>query len=158
MTFKERIDNEKNNLERMFLYYDRGLFFSLVERSAYAFHTRIKPFKANIKSLKGLHEPYVTLGFPVNKKDEYLNGLSYEDDGQGCITVKLDEPIDENAFQAWKKHIMEQNLTVHKNEDNNSLLRQCLLEVQTLNIAAMTPMDAIMFLNSLQVKLKNVKL
>ena len=182
MTFKERIDREKDNLTRMFLYYDRGLFFNLVERSAYAFHTRIKPFKVHVKTLKGLDAPYVTLGFPVNKKDVYLKALSYDDDGIGCITACLEEPVDENAYQAWKKHIIEQDLyekrmaqptftavldkanedfsstSTQEENENLSLVRQCLSEVQSLNIATMTPMETMMFLNGLQIKLKNVKL
>ena len=179
MTFKERISKEKDNLTKIFLYYDRGLFFNLVERSAYAFHTRVKQFKVHVKSLKGVDEPYVALGFPVNTKNTYLKGLSFEDDGKGCITVNLDEPINENAYQTWKKHIIEQHLyqkgmklptnpilqnlyddglTTHEDENSDSMVRQCLSEVQALNIAAMTPMEAMMFLNSLQVKLKNVKL
>lgn len=179
MTFKERIYKEKGNLTKMFLYYDKGLFFNLVEHSAYAFHTRIKPFKVHVKTLKGLDAPYVTLGFPVSKKDDYLKNLSINDDGQGCITVSLEEPINENAFQAWKKHVIEKDMhekgltqqppvIIHdvacedmadkKDDENRLLVNQYFLEVQSLNLAAMTPMEAMLFLNNLQIKLKNVTL
>lgn len=179
MTFKERICKENGNLTKMFLYYDKGLFFNLVEHSAYAFHTRIKPFKVHVKTLKGLDAPYVTLGFPVSKKDEYLKNLSFDDDGQGCITVSLEEPVNENAFQAWKKHIIEKDMhekglaqqpaaIIHdvacedvpdsKDDENRLLIRKFFQEVQSLNLAAMTPMEAMLFLNNLQIKLKNVTL
>ena len=178
MTFKERIEREKNNLTGMVLYYDRGLFFNLVDRSGYAFHTRIKPFKVHVKTLKGLDEPYVTLGVPVSKKDEYLKDISFEDDGIACITAHLEEPIDEKMYQMWKKHVIEldQNekrtkvqtipteIEISKENststENKTLpfLKDCLSEIQTLNIATMTPMEAMIFLNQLQVKLRNVKL
>lgn len=177
MTFKERIDNEKDNLTKIVLYNDRGLFFNLVERSAYAFCTRIKSFKVHVKTLKGLNNPFVSIGVPVEKKDEYLQGLTVTTDDGGNVTALLAEPIDENAFQAWKKHIieqkekeyaakMQQNVlsadSVHedapeiRNDGIDSVIRQCLQEIKTLNIASMTPMEAMIYLNSVQQKLKGV--
>ncbi len=178
MTFKERIDNEKDNLTKIVLYNDRGLFFNLVERSAYAFATRIKPFKVHVKTLKGLDMPYVYIGVPVEKQNKYLEGLTVTKDDQGNVTAQLNEPIDENAFQAWKKHFIEQKeiekknktipvLDIHSNsqketpckqDENTSFVRNCFMEVKTLNLASMTPMEAMMFLNKLQMKLKNIDL
>lgn len=177
MTFKERIDREKGNLTKIILYNDRGLFFNLVERSAYAFCTRIKSFKVHVKTLKGLDEPFVSIGVPVEKKDEYLQGLTVTTDDSGNITALLGEPIDENAFQAWKKHIIEQKEmqnaakmqqdvfpadSVHEDapEIRNSgidlTIRQCIQEIKALNIASMTPMEAMICLNSVQQRLKDV--
>ena len=176
MTFKERIDNEKDNLTKIVLYNDRGLFFNLVERSAYAFCTRIKPFKVHVKTLKGLKDPFVSIGVPVEKVDDYLQGMQTEKDEQGNIMATLQEPVDENAFQAWKKHIIEEynaKGTVQKLSDvpdapiasgditdtnDNSVIRRCFQEVKSLNIASMTPMEAMIYLNGLQQKLKDVKL
>lgn len=171
MTFKERIDNEKNNLTKIVLYNDRGLFFNLVERSAYAFCTRIKSFKVHVKTLKGLNDPFVSIGVPVEKKDEYLQGLTVTTDDRGNVTALLAEPIDENAFQAWKKHIIEQKGkeyaakmqqdvlsadSVIRNNGIDPVIRQCLQEIKTLNIASMTPMEAMIYLNSVQQELKDV--
>jgi len=177
LTFKERIDNEKDNLTKIVLYNDGGLFFNLVERSAYAFCTRIKPFKVHVKTLKDLDEPFVSIGVPVEKKDKYLQGLTVTTDGSGNVTALLEEPIDENAFQAWKKHIIEQKEmqnaakvqqdimsadSVHEDapEIQNSgidpVIRQCLQEIKTLNIASMTPMEAMNCLNNVQQRLKDV--
>ncbi len=177
MTFKERIDNEKDNLTKIVLYNDRGLFFNLVERSAYAFCTRIKSFKVHVKTLKGLDDPFVSIGVPVDKKDEYLQGLIVTTDDSGNVTALLKDTIDENAFQAWKKHIIEQKGkenaakmqqdvlsadSVHedapeiRNDGINPVIRQCLQEIKTLNIASMTPMEAMIYLNSVQQRLKGV--
>lgn len=177
MTFKERINNEKDNLTKIVLYNDRGLFFSALERSAYAFHTRIKPFKVHVKTLKGLNIPYVYLGVPVEKQDKYLEGLTVTKDDQGNVTAQLNEPIDENAFQAWKQHIIEETRTVKANDkevvltattvqepigesmtDDIVFIRQYFQEVKSLNIASMTPMEAMIYLNNLQQKLKDVNL
>lgn len=179
MTFKERIDNEKDNLTKIVLYNDRGLFFNLVERSAYAFCTRIKPFKVHVKHLKGLDIPFVSIGVPVEYKDEYLQGLTVTTDDRGNVTALLKEPIDENAFQAWKKHIIEQKGrkdavrikqdifpedSVHEDvpgvipDGDDSVIRQCLQEIKKLNIASMTPMEAMNCLNTLQQKLKGIEL
>lgn len=177
MTFKERIDNEKDNLTKIVLYNDRGLFFNLVERSAYAFHTRVKPFKVHVKTLKGLDMPYVYIGVPVEKQDKYLQGLTVTKDDQGNITAQLNEPIDENAFQAWKQHMISESQTAKTNEpksdfsatmvqeplggtntDDYTVIRQYFHEVKALNIASMTPMEAMLYLNNLQQKLKDINL
>lgn len=179
MTFKERINNEKENLTKIVLYNDKGLFFNLVERSAYSFCTRIKSFKVHVKTLKGLDMPYVSIGVPVEKVDEYLNGLTITKDDQGNVTALLAEPIDENAFQAWKKHVIEQKENenaaktaqktvqsdeLHKEESDTPqcgddiVIRQCLHDIKTLNIASMTPMEAMLYLNTLQQKLKTVNI
>ena len=179
MTFKERLDREKDNLTKIVLYNDRGLFFNLVERSAYAFCTRIKKSKAQVKSVKNIPFPFISIGVLRDKKDEYLQGLDVNTDDNGNVTALLKEPIDENAFQAWKKYIIEQDKgkdadktaqhtipadTAHndasdvRNDDNDTILRQCLQEVKALNIASMTPMEAMLYLNSLQQKLKDVNI
>lgn len=178
MTYKERIDREKDNLNTIILHSDGGLFYNLYERSAYAFNTRIKPFKVHVKTLKALPSPYISIGVPTSKVDEYLKELELSKDNPEYLVATLKEPIDENAFQAWKKHFIEQKeiekasetipvLNVHsdsqtetptKKDENISFVRNCFMEVKTLNLASMTPMEAMLFLNELQIKLKNIDL
>lgn len=176
MTFKERLDIEKNNLTKIILFNDKGLFFNLVERSAYAFHTRIKPFKVHVKTLKGLDKPFVYIGVPVDKTDKYLQDMSVEKDEMGNLVAQLKDPIDEQAFHLWKEHVInenkttigvkgslvptvvcEENIDKHQTE-NESIVRKCLQEVKQLNIASMTPMEAMLYLNTLQQKLKDINL
>lgn len=178
MTYKERIDREKDNLNTIILHSDGGLFYNLYERSAYAFNTRIKPFKVHVKTLKALSSPYISIGVPTSKVDEYLKDFELSKDNPEYLVATLKEPIDENAFQAWKKHFIEQkeiertNETIpvnelhsdsqkessNKQDENTSFVRNCFMEVKTLNLASMTPMEAMLFLNELQIKLKNIDL
>ena len=171
MTYKERIDREKDNYNTIILHSDGGLFYNLYERSAYAFHTLVKPFKVHVKTLKALSFPYISIGVPTSKIDDYLKDFEISKENPEYIVVKLKEPIEENAFQTWKKHFIEIKETeINKNRDNNvsalnlqkdnntSLIHQCFLEVKTLNLASVTPMEAMMFLNNLQMKLKNIDL
>ena len=176
MTFKERLNREKNNHSAIILFNDRGLFYNVLERSAYAFHTRIRPFKVHIKTLKGLNDPFVSIGVPVAQIDTYLKFLNFTTDDQGNVTAQLDKAIDEKDFQEWKKHFVEQKEktsetipvidlhsdsqteTLNKQDDNTSFVRNCFMEVKTLNLASMTPMEAMLFLNDLQMKIKNIDL
>ena len=174
MTFKERLNREKDNHSAIILFNDRGLFYNVLERSAYAFCTRIKPFKVHVKTLKGLDDPFVSIGVPVAQKDTYLKFLNFTTDDQGNVMAQLDKAIDEKDFQEWKKHILdnynekkekakntfilEEQIEDTDKQEENIILRQCFQEVKTLNIASMTPMEAMLYLNSLQQKLKNVEL
>ena len=178
MTFKEKLDIEEDNLTKIILFYDGGLFFNLVEHSAYAFHTQIRPFKVHVKKLKNFDEPFVYIGVPVDKTDEYLEGLTFGKDEQGNIIAQLKEPIDEHAFLAWKEHVVIQNKQgktstgqeslmlpsavcegyPNKQSEDDNIVRQCFREVKQLNIASMTPMETMLYLNNLQQKLKNINL
>ena len=174
MSFKERLNREKNNHSAIILFNDRGLFYNVLERSAYAFHTRIRPFKVHVKTLKGLDNPFVSIGVPVAQIDTYLKFLNFTTDDQGNVTAQLDKTIDEKDFQEWKKHILdnynekkekaektfilEEQIEDTDKQEENIILRQCFQEVKTLNIASMTPMETLLYLDNLQHKLKNVKL
>lgn len=174
MSFKERLNREKDNHSAIILFYDRGLFYNVLERSAYAFHTRIRPFKVHVKTLKGLDSPFVSIGVPVAQINTYLKFLNFTTDDQGNVTAQLDNAIDEKDFQEWKNHIidnynekkektektfiLEEQIEDTYKQEENIILRQCFQKVKTLNIASMTPMEAILYLDNLQHKLKNVKL
>ena len=128
----------------------------------------------HVKTLKGLDNPFVSIGVPVAQKDTYLKFLNFTTDDQGNVTAQLDKAIDEKDFQEWKKHILdnynekkekaektfilEEQIEDTDKQEENIILRQCFQEVKTLNIASMTPMEAMLYLNSLQQKLKNVEL
>ena len=90
------------------------------------------------------------------------------------MTAQLDKTIDEKDFQEWKKlildnyndkkekaektFILEEQIENTDKQEENIILRQYFQEVKTLNIASMTPMETMLYLDNLQHKLKNVKL
>lgn len=164
MTIQERIDYKKDVLSEMVLFYQGGLFYNLYEMSAYVFCTRIKSFKTIVKTLKGSESPYVTIGVPARKIGEYLSGYDVISDTDGCLVVRLSEPVDLSAFQDWKKDVIMQeshdpSVSVSPNPANGlSVLHTCFREVRALNLATMTPMEALQFLNGLQVQLKDISL
>ena len=155
MTFLERIENEKNNLNNIVLYNDGGLFFCLIERSAYAFFSRIRPLKVRVKNLKGLKTPYVSIGVPVAKINEYLRGMDSHTDCNGNIVVSLMEPIDEKAFHAWKCHVINQKEGLIDNNLNeiNKIVESFVDDIVNLDIANMSPMEAMRYLACMKNKL-----
>ena len=164
MTIRERLEKEKDNLTKIILFYDRGLFYNCVEKSAYAFHTQIKPFKIHVKTLKGFEEPYISLGVPADKIDSYLQGYEFEKDENDNIIARLRKPIDTNVFLLWKQNIITKHDDVKKNKqisnqkEDEIIISQCLHEIKTLNIASMTPMEAMNVLNNLHQRIKNISI
>lgn len=175
MTIKERLDKEKDNLTKIILFYDGGLFYNCVEKSAYAFHTKIKPFKIHVKTLKGLEEPYISLGVPVDKIDSYLQGYKFEKDENNNIIAHLKNSIDIDVFLSWKQNILAQYSQDKQNKDTSNkkdvlskentqtnddkiIIFQCLHEIRALNIASMTPMEAMNVLNELHQRVKNINI
>ena len=164
MTIRERLEKEKDNLTKIILFYDRGLFYNCVEKSAYAFHTQIKPFKVHVKTLKGIEEPYISLGVPADKIDSYLQGYEFEKDENDNIIARLRKPIDKNVFLLWKQNMITKHGDVKKNKEISNqkedeiIISQCLHEIRTLNIASMTPMEAMNVLNNLHQRIKNISI
>ncbi len=169
MTYKERVELEKDNLNSIILHIDGGLFFKLYEHSAYAFCTRIKPYKVRVETTKTLLRPFLSVGVPVSKAVEKLSGYEISQDNPHYWVAKLQEPVDENIFQAWREHILKQNSVgegvpstedvpqKYKEKDKKaSILQRCFNEVKTLDLASMTPLEALLFLNSLQKKIKSL--
>lgn len=189
MTYKERIQREEDNKDRLYAYSDGGLFFNLYDRSAFVFYTRVKPFKVHVKTLKGLVEPYITIGFPISKKEEYITPLGHlsEDSDERNLNFLLSEPIDEENYNAWRRKILMDDLiaknkcrdksnehilfsqtgdgcsemstvpSTSQSESSNQILTDFAKEVLGLNIAAMTPMEALLFINDMQKKLREAK-
>lgn len=175
-TYKERIEKEKDNFDNMYLYSDGGLFFHLYDHSAFAFCSRISQLKVHVKKLKAFSEPYLYIGFPVNKKDNYLSSLNVIEDCASMVTIKLDSLIDIDEYQTWKNNILLDDLK-SKNGKENNVKKMTVIEsdvaaehyiknidtqkeklidsVLKLNIASMTPMEAMVFLNDLQKKLRD---
>ena len=63
MTQKEIIEREEGNTSFIWLYLE-GTFWKAYERSAYAFHSRVKEFRVLRKESKTLGRDILYLGFP----------------------------------------------------------------------------------------------
>ena len=168
MTIKERVQREESNHDSMIVYADGGLFYNLYERSAFAFCTRIRSFKVNVKTIQGIDAPFVSIGVPVNRKEEYLAGLAPDPNEEKCFHIRLNDSVDEKSFVKWK------NLAIRNDEEKKRLrhvnrkgvpepgdtdymtVRHCIIEIKELNMASMTPMDAMNFLHTMQAKLKDI--
>ncbi len=51
-----------------------GLFYVAYERSCYAFHRYIKPFKLAKRFVKSVGQEVVKLGFPVSSLEKLIGG------------------------------------------------------------------------------------
>ena len=63
MTQKEILEREAHNTDSIWFYLE-GAFYKAYERSAFAFHTRVKEFKVLRKESKTLGRDILYLGFP----------------------------------------------------------------------------------------------
>lgn len=182
MTYLERLKIENENTgNSIILFNDGGLFLMVLERSAYLFSTFIKKSTILVRPLKG-HEPFVHIGVRKSMLLDYLETqqslVSYGIDEQTDRTViyfSLPENANIEDFAKWKEEQLrffqekeerdkENKRVVNNHKDNLSQndttasLKQCFKEVVSLNIADITSMDALNFLNELQKKLRKIEL
>jgi len=176
MTYKERVKREEGNRDRMFVYDEGGLFHNLYERSAYAFCRTIKECKVNIRSISYLEEPLAYIGVPTTRIANYLPMERAERIDGKCYAIPLSEPIDEDDFARWKSQAVKEHeererrkvvkdderkavngeTSDNANEADNIVIRHCVTRIRNLNMASMTPMEAMNFLHEMQEKLREI--
>ena len=142
-----------------------GLFYVAYERSCYAFHRYIKPFKLSKRYVKSAGQEVVKLGFPSSGLEKLMEGRIYEHitDKRVAVTLKEEETIDETAFSEWKKNIEMQPPKIttvsapqlqdaHKFESDR-LIRMIL----TFPLESRTPMDCMNFVSELKRTIMNLQ-
>lgn len=98
-TIVQILENEQENTDRIHLYRE-GLFLKAYQRSAFQFHTHVKPFRAVKKFYKSTDCNVVMLGFPSSNLERVFPDGNYEQAEDGHIVVAC-PPLDERAYEAW---------------------------------------------------------
>ncbi len=105
MTSRDFITAEASNTDRIILYRE-GLFWKAYERSAYALCSQIRPLKPTRKVLKVLDGgDLISVGFPTATESAFLSGLERLDEAPDRLVVAAPQPIDDEAFAAWKASV-----------------------------------------------------
>lgn len=184
MNCKLIVEQESQNTSEIRLYRE-GLFWKAYERSAYAFYTRVKPFKLTKRYVKLLSDELVSLGFPASQLTVLFpaDRISLQTDEQVCIRT---EPIDVDAFPAWKAGIAlmpagngkkteqaaKQDMppacriqaappvcavTPFLPDVDETAAKQVVLKLMDYNLADSTPMETMQFVSELKMLLKRQK-
>lgn len=103
MTAKGIMELERENLHTIILLRE-GIFWKAYEKSAYAFHHQIQPYKLTKKHVPSVNGELVSLGFPTGVTDNLLSGrkVLLSEDYKMIIES---ESIDLAAFEAWKEQV-----------------------------------------------------
>ena len=101
MTQKEIIEREEGNTSFIWLYLE-GTFWKAYERSAYAFHSRVKEFRVLRKESKTLGRDILYLGFPQTAFERNTASLLLKSIDEKTVYATLPMPIDENEFLVWR--------------------------------------------------------
>lgn len=105
MTSRDFITAEASNTDRIVLYRE-GLFWKAYERSAYALCSQIRPLKPTRKVLKVLDGgDLISVGFPAASESAFLAGLERLEVASDRLIVAAPQPIDDEAFAAWKASV-----------------------------------------------------
>lgn len=183
MTYIERlkIESEKSN-DSIILWKDGGLFLMAMEQSAYLFNKLVKPSKTLIKTLKD-KEPFIHIGVKKDCLANYLKDAKIDfaiDEDSEKITISLLADTSTDGFISWRNEQIKQLSDDKSNEKDNSTtsskekvvldkekieklldtthkINEILDEVLSLNIADITAMEALNFLNTLKKKLRRIE-
>lgn len=101
MTQKEILELEESNRDSIYLHLE-GTFYKAYERSAFAFHTRVREFRVLRKESKTLGRDILYLGFPQVALERNAQSLLLTEFGEKVFRAVLPKPLDENEFLAWR--------------------------------------------------------
>lgn len=169
----------------IFLYEDGSKFIKALERSAYLFCQVFKPLVPLSYNNREYGGSYVTIGFPKDQLEKYIapEGYTYNRKEDGNIVIHSlirTDPIDfpEKNFEDWKNNAiidkkekkeksnkvsLEDKPCTKVQEDSSSPVNLSLETKRSLVIADImqqpladyTPMRALIYLNSLQERIRN---
>lgn len=169
----------------IFLYEDGSKFIKALERSAYLFCQVFKPLVPLSYNNREYGGSYVTIGFPKDQLEKYitLEGYIYNRKEDGNIVIHSlirTDPIDfpEKDFEDWKnnaiidkkekkeksnKASLEEKPCTKVQEDSSSPVnlsletkrRLVIADIMQQPLADYTPMRALIYLNSLQERIRN---
>ena len=169
----------------IFLYEDGSKFIKALERSAYLFCQVFKPLVPLSYNNREYGGSYVTIGFPKDQLEKYITpeGYTYNRKEDGNIVIHSlirTDPIDfpEKDFEDWKNNaIMDKKEKKEKSnkpsledkpctkvqDDYSSPInlsletkrRLVIADIMQQPLADYTPMRALIYLNSLQERIRN---
>lgn len=145
--FKEDIyTSEQENSDRIVLYKER-LFWIAYERSAYLFHTHVRPYRAQRKYIKKIGCEVVSLGFP----DSVLAivGAPVIEQCEGKIVFQAPAKVDETAFAKWKDEALlyvKQPKFAPARDNVDKLTEQMVKRLREFNVESKTPVECMIFL------------
>ena len=183
MIFIERLKAEQTNLSgNIILYEDGSKFIKALERSAYMFCQVFKPLVPLSYNNREYGGPYVTIGFPKDQLEKYTapEGYIYNRKESGNIIIhSLTRmyPIEfpEERFEDWKNKAIadkkdkkdnplvedgtctkvEEGLSSPTNLSMETKRRLVIADIMQQPLADYTPMRALIYLNSLQERIRN---
>jgi hypothetical protein len=149
---------EAQNSDKIHLFRE-GLFFKAYGRSAFLFHTQVKPFKIVRKHYKVVGSDVLLLGFPSGQLDALFPQGGVETLGEGHVAVNARQPFDPDAYYDWCDEVemgvapavstMPAAVSVH------SCLPAALeAKIRAFPIERSSPIDCMMFLSALQKELR----
>ena len=159
MSIIEKLQREDDNAMHIFLYANKGVFANAYEKSAYSLIKSGFQMKTNVSYNRKLKQHYVSIGLPVDKVEQYLEGkfkytkTSTNNDTVYEITLPM-SIFSEEEYESWKKSLLfnKEKATVIPSSDCNNDVIQSILN---LSLADISPMEAMNFLNKIQQQLRH---
>lgn len=99
-TVMEILQEERNRKSGELILFLEGKFWKAYERSAFLM-TKMHNFKPTKRFVKLIGEEIISVGFPLDSSQKYLQGAVLEANGKRC-RVQVECPYDEQAFNEWK--------------------------------------------------------
>lgn len=161
MDLKQKLALETADSTNIYLYRE-GLFWKAYERSAIKFVQTITAYQINTRFCKVAGMEVISLGFPDTVLPKILENREYEKPNEKQVAIRSVLLGDEefaaeknrylsNSMQPFEKEASQEAVAISKESDVG---RQVLERLRLYDIAAVSPIECMIFLSSLKKQLE----
>ena len=150
-----------------------GSFYKAYERSAYLFVNRVKSYEVQRRYVATAGRDVVSIGFPQSAQEKL--GLTGRVCDNGSVTIRVDAPLDEQAFLSWRDALpltepkpksgpaplaapaepLHEQPSASSQSAAQSAEQAVAARVRSINLASTTPMQCMLLLSELQAMLNS---
>lgn len=156
MTIQEKVETEKHNEDKIYLYKEGG-FWKVYEKSAYLFYNNIKKYLVQKKFVKCVDSYVVYIGFPNSKIAELTRNYSVSIPDERTIVVEMGGRIDLRDFDMWKNLVEAKEIktTEEKNNEQSDPEKEAIHRIKNFMLESANPIECLIFVKELKHLLSN---
>lgn len=154
MDIKLILESEKDNFDQIRLYRE-GMFYRAYEYSAFSLK-KVQTLKTTHKESKALGITYVSVGFPIQSLDKFIQGLTTVSADADRIVLFATEPVDPEKFQEWKMSVpLSTPQNGERTKNSSPLNGKGIMELlEVFDLSVHTPIECMVFLADIKSRMK----
>lgn len=171
LTYEKKLEIENSYKGSIVIFRKSGIFYEVLDHSAYLFYWMVAKYQINVESIKKLNNITIyKLGFPIQAEEKIfdtlnnIQGITMEDNKAYLVYSFPQEllPEERNSYEEWKdemKRLAEersQNKKMTKEVSSSHNQTNIVFDyINNIDYSTLTPLKAMTIISELQAMVKS---